>query len=132
MSKVVQTVRLTPAKPIRVLDDLDVDRVALEIDELGNVSDFRLELGRGYESVWLLPIERNGRLRLVRVGYVTIDMDPELLMDPCAVELGPEEWRGQLAQIGDDVLEYVRVEMSLAGYRVEAVVSKRTYVLAYP
>src|SRR5262245_57502921 len=100
---VFATIRLKTHAPTQVAGSYDVDDVALEASADGTITDFRLELGSGYEITWLIPIEPNGRLRLIRIGYVTVDMEPQLLQDPCPVELGPEEWQGELGRIGKHV-----------------------------
>lgn len=93
----ISTLRLKPPTPLRVLDDLDVDAIIFELDTSGQLLDWRIELGRGLEMFWLLPIEPRGRVRLIFRGYVTCDDDPEVWDDPCHVDLGPLEWAGEIA-----------------------------------
>jgi hypothetical protein len=111
----VQTVYLRPASPTVVHVDLQVDSVALELDDDGTLGDFRLELGHGFDILWLLPIEPNGRLRLVRTDNAVYSVDePELREDPCAVDYA-ETWRGELARVGageSRVLELVSIELT--------------------
>jgi hypothetical protein len=122
----VQTLRLKPAKKTVVLDDYDVDALALELDpHSGELIDFRIELGRGYFNVWVLPIERGGRLRAILVDCAVAEVEMEVEMDPCAFDFGPEEWRGELGRVGADqahVVERVQVELraSPPSYRCSA------------
>lgn len=134
----LEFVRLTPSRATQVLEGYDVDRVVLEASEEGEVTDFRIELGRAYEVLWLVPIRPNGHLRLIHICYLTCEEDPQLRMDPCAVDFGPEEWSGELARIGDRVVEHVRIELTRSppAYRCTARVrqpdgASRTYALVY-
>jgi len=113
----VQTIRLKPATKTVVLDNHDVDCVALEFDpETGALHDFRLELGRGFFIVWVLPRNRSGgRLRAILVDCAVAEIETEVEMDPCAFDFGPEEWSGELGKVGpnrEHVVEYVRVELT--------------------
>jgi hypothetical protein len=102
------------------------------------VTDFRLELGSGYEISWLVPTEPNGRLRLILIGYVTVDMDPEIKQDPCAVDFRGE-WRGELSQVGGGgVVDEVQLMMTSEppAYRCAARVRQpdgthREYLLSF-
>lgn len=113
----VQTIRLKPATKTVVLGNHDVDSVSLEFDpETGHLSDFRLELGRGFFIVWVLPHDRQGgRLRAILVDCAVVEIETRVEIDPCAFDFGPEEWSGELGKVGPDlehVVEYVRVELT--------------------
>jgi hypothetical protein len=74
-------------------------------------------------------------MRLVLVGYITIDdMEPQLEADPFPVEFSAE-WQGELAKVGGGgVLEQVHLRMTGVCYRLEAVVRRQhptTYVLEH-
>lgn len=137
----IQAIRLTPSPKPVILEKWDVDSVALEADEHGDITDFRLEVGWGYFLAWLVPIEPNGRMRLLGFGPITCeDYDnPTLEADPCPVECAPMEWRGDLATLHDQSrLIAVRVELTAdhCAYRCTATTHKpdgstRNYVLAY-
>jgi hypothetical protein len=125
---VAQTVRLAPADKLVVLGDHAVDAIALELDAGGRLLDFRLELGRGYFIVWVLPIEPGGRMRRILVDCAVCDVDITLEQDPCELDLGPLEWSGELARVGPDgarILDHVRVELRGPWYACEARVRDR-------
>lgn len=111
----VHSVRLDPPEPTLVLDDCAVDAVVLEFDAAtGAFLDFRLELGRGYFIVWVLPVERGGRLRAVLVDCAVADIDTEVERDPCTLDLGPWHWTGALGRVGPGrahAVEDVRLEL---------------------
>ena len=93
---------------MKVLGGYDLDAVTLETDDDGRAIDFRLELGRGLDIYWVVPIEPNGRLRLIHVDCAVAHIDPELLEDPCRVDLPALEWPG------------LRVEIRAGAYEVHA------------
>lgn len=136
----ITCVRLAPPTPTKLRDEFDVDNVALEIDERGNLIDFRLALGRGMETLWLLPIEPQSYLRLLHINWLTCDDDPYVIDDPCSVDFGPFEWRGDFAPVIDRGYHctFVRVAMtaSPARYSCEATIRgpdglSRDFVLRY-
>jgi hypothetical protein len=135
MSEVFATIRLKPSEKPK-FGDYELDYVALECDRDGRVTDFRLELGRGLSYAWAVPVEPNGRLRLIFTGIVTIDdMEPELLVDPYSVEHS-ESWDGELGNIGQHILTHVQLHMTHEGYRVDCRVrlangSIENYLLSY-
>ncbi len=117
------TVRLKSAARVGGMEDHDVDAVALELDEAGELVDFRLELGRAFEIVWVLPAGPGERLRAILVDSAVAHVEPELRRDPCLVTFGPEEWSGELARVGPGgarVLEHVHVAITPAGYTCRA------------
>jgi hypothetical protein len=136
MDEVFATIRLKPAEKMR-FGEYELDYVVLECDRAGHVTDFRLELGSGLNYYWAVPLEPNGRLRLIFTGIVTIDdMDPELVEDPFSVQYS-ESWEGELGEIGEHILTNVQLHMTRHwGYRCESRVrhadgSIGSYSLAY-
>jgi hypothetical protein len=120
----MKVVRLKPPPGTRVLDDHDVDAIALELGDDGELQDFRLELGRSFDIVWVLPIEPGGRLRAILVDNAVAHVDLEVRMDPCEVELRLA-WEGELARFGERVLVRVEVELRGAAYACTADVRER-------
>jgi hypothetical protein len=123
MAQEVDAIRLKPPEKTKVLGEYDLDSFVLEVDRAASViTDFRLEVGRGYESLWILPITPNGRLRLFHINYITIDDDPYVLQDPVAPDF-VHAWQGSLATLKDGSV-LVRVVANLtsapAAYHVEA------------
>lgn len=122
----IQAIRLKPAHPEVVLDTYDLDAVALEFDgATGRLTDFRLELGRGYFIVWALPLARGGRLRAILVDCAVAEIETCVEHDPFALDYGPEFWCGELGRVGpgeEHVLESVCVVSSASPppYRCEA------------
>jgi hypothetical protein len=110
----MKTVRFRPARPIRVLGTYDLDAVALETDDDGRALDFRLELGAGLDIFWVVPIEPNGRLRLIHVDCAVAHVDPEVREDPCLVDLPPLEWPGLSLAIHAGVYEVRAGDIVLA------------------
>ena len=97
----VQSAHLRPeGKP--KLGEYDLDAVAVEYYEDTGEFDFRFELGEGLGIYWALPIERNGRLRLLHVDGAAYTVDePELIDDPWICDLPRTEWRGELKTFRD-------------------------------
>ncbi len=140
MAPDVDAIRLPPPTKTRVLDEYDVDQFVLEADMQGVITDFRLELGAGYETLWLLPIEPNSYLRLFHISYITIDDDPYVVRDPAPVDFGPFTWQGELAVLRDGGV-LLRVDAVLTrdppAYRIDATVrrpdgSERVFRLQHP
>ena len=97
----VRAAHLRPERKIE-LCGYDLDAVAIEYDEKTGQFDWRFELGRGLGIYWALPIERNGRLRLLHVDGAAYTVDePELIDDPWTCDVTRLEWRGELATFPD-------------------------------
>ena len=97
----VQSARLRPERKF-ALGEYDLDAVAVEYYEGTGEFDFRFELGSGLGIYWALPVERNGRLRLLHVDGAAYTVDePELIEDPWICDLPSTEWRGELATFRD-------------------------------
>jgi len=109
-----------------VLGSYDLDAIAVEYYADTGMFDFRFELGQGLGIYWALPIERNGRLRLMHVDGAAYTVDePELVADPWICDLPRTEWRGELATFRDGTkLLGVTVEARAepAWYRCQIVV----------
>jgi hypothetical protein len=98
----IHSARLRPPSRRPTLGDYDLDAVTVEYDEESQAFDFRFELGQGLGIYWALPIERNGRLRLVHVDGAAYTVDePELIADPWICDLPRLEWREGLATFRD-------------------------------
>src|SRR5436190_9580744 len=96
----VQAVHLRLERTIE-LCGYDLDAVAVEYEDDGYF-DWRFELGQVMGIYWALPIERNGRLRLVHVDGAAYTLDaPELVADPWICDLERLEWSGDLKTFGD-------------------------------
>ncbi len=122
----IQCIRLTPPRKCTVAGKYDVDHFALEANQAGEVIDLRLELGLGYETLWLVPTEPCGHLRLFHINYITCDDDPYVRADPCPVDFGPFEWQGELATLGSGgLLVRVAVEMHEAPSSYECLAEVR-------
>lgn len=105
MTDVATTLRVRPTepRPELLLDGTvyQLDAVALEFDVDGDPIDLRFELGSGLNIYWAVPIEQNGRLRLIHVDCAVAHVDePTLVLDPCPLELLPLRWDGELGAVG--------------------------------
>lgn len=135
MSEVFATLYLKPREKLE-FGKYGLDFIALECNRAGEVTDFRLEMGHGWENDWAVPVAPNGRLRLIFIGYVTVDdMDPYVIEDPFSIEYS-ESWEGELGKVGEHILTNVQLHMTHAGYRCESRVrhadgSVRSYLLSY-
>jgi hypothetical protein len=97
----VEAAYLRPDRKIE-LCGYDLDAVAVEYHGEERRFDFRFELGRGLAIYWALPIERNGRLRLVHVDGAAYELErPMLIEDPWICDLERLEWRGDLKTFAD-------------------------------
>ena len=97
----VQVARFRPDRKPK-LGDYDLDAIAVEYYGETGEFDFRFELGSGLGIYWALPIERNGRLRLLHVDGAAYTVDePELIEDPWICDVPRIEWRGELATFRD-------------------------------
>ena len=121
----VQSASFRPERKL-VLGDYDLDAFAVEYYDDTGQFDFRFELGSGLGIYWALPIERNGRLRLLHVDGAAYTVDePELIEDPWICDLPRTEWRGDLKTFRDGTqLLGVAIEAKAepARYRCEIVV----------
>jgi hypothetical protein len=116
-------IRLAPSKPTKI-GPYDLDCVVIE------EGDFRLEVGDGLVQLCIVPIEPNGRLRLITLGPVVSHQSPALVADPYAVEYS-ESWSGDLGKLGGATLTSVRVSMTNGSYRCECTTTKRMWIASF-
>lgn len=122
--RVTTTIFLKPPDGLNPVGGYDFDTFALEFDQHGDLLDLRFELGALSDFYWALPVAPNGPLRLIHVNSAVVHVDePSVIDDPCALELAPLEWHGELGTVAATdgarvvVSVFVRASTAPALYR---------------